>query len=314
MPESYYSSAGYTHPVEYYINSGRGPGSTTGGSVAPSTASMSSQSTIRPTYVNSQGQLGIDYPSSRGASRQSQSHHHQGSSYHSLRDVDPSDSSSQVGGGSVVSTSSRASRASHASTVRPDDSLSQVGANRSTPRGRGRDLSARELSLLHAQGGSHAPTVVSLASTTHFQSQSQTQGGGGPQLLPYADSDAGGGGGSDFSTDSTLVIDMRRDPNSNRRQQQQQQQPPAPRSSSSSSSSSNQQHGGNNGGGGNSGGGNGRNTYPSEPPTVVVTEADIARGREMWPGLDRESIKCRMKVVLIREEVQRRARVHLGFR
>ncbi|EAA34060.1 hypothetical protein GE21DRAFT_3567 [Neurospora crassa] len=294
MPESYYSSAGYTHPVEYYINSGRGPGSTTGGSVAPSTASMSSQSTIRPTYVNSQGQLGIDYPSSRGASRQSQSHH-QGSSYHSLRDVDPSDSSSQVGGGSVVSTSSRASRASRASTVRPDDSLSQVGANRSHPRGRGRDLSARELSLLHAQGGSHAPTVVSLASSTHSQSQSQTQGGGGPQLLPYADSDAGGGG-SDFSTDSTLVIDMRRDPNSNRRQQQ---QPPAPRS--------NQQHGGNNGAGG-------RNTYPSEPPTVVVTEADIARGREMWPGLDRESIKCRMKVVLIREEVQRRARVHLGFR
>ncbi|EGO56231.1 hypothetical protein NEUTE1DRAFT_45326 [Neurospora tetrasperma FGSC 2508] len=299
MPESYYSSASYTHPVEYYINSGRGPGSTAG-SVAPSTAS--SQSTIRPTYVNSQGQLGIDYPasqiSSRGASRQS----HQGS-YHSLRDVDPSDSSSQVG--SVVSTNSRASRASHASTVRPDDSLSQVGAssssggmNRSShPRGRGRDLSARELSLLHAQGGSHAPTVVSLASTTQSQNQ------GGPQLLPYADSDAGGGG-SDFSTDSTLVIDMRRD--SNRRQQQQQ---PPPRSSSSS----NQQHGGNNGGG-NGGGGNGRNTYPSEPPNVVVTEADIARGREMWPGLDRESIKCRMKVVLIREEVQRRARVHLGFR
>lgn len=198
----------------------------------------------------------------------------------------------------MVSTSSRTSRASRASTVRPDDSLSQVGASTSSSthprgRGRGRDLSARELSLLHAQGGSHAPTVVSLASSsTHSHSQSQSQNQGGPQLLPYADSDAGG---SDFSTDSTLVIDMRRDTNSNRRQQQ----PPPPRSSN--------QHGSNNGD-------DGRSGYPSEPPNVVVTEADIARGREMWPGLDRESIKCRMKVVLIREEVQRRARVHLGFR
>ncbi|KAK3345643.1 hypothetical protein B0H65DRAFT_509291 [Neurospora tetraspora] len=270
MPESYYSGVGYPYPVEARMRS------SVAGSVAPSTAS---QSTIRPSHVvNQQGQLAIDYPASQ-ISRASHSPSQAGS-YHSLRDVGPSDSCSNVG--SVESTSSRASRASNvsrASTVRPEDSLSQVGAPAapSVKYGRGKDLSGRELALLNAQGHSHAPTEFS-------QSQSQNQGPG-PQLLPYTASTAG----SNVSSDSTLVIDMR-DPN---------RRNPHP---------SNPQ------GQGNGGRGGGGSAYPSDPPTVVVTEADIARGREMWPGLDRESVKCRMKVVLIRERVQERGRVAFGRR
>ncbi|KAK3953021.1 hypothetical protein QBC32DRAFT_258915 [Pseudoneurospora amorphoporcata] len=259
-----------------------------------------------------QRQLAIDYPSTSsgsqfsrasGASRASRQSHapsgpsQAGGSYHSLRerDIDPSDSCSNVGSvqsQSMVSTHSRVSNLSRASTstVRPEDSLSQVGLGGGignsktrghgapTPNGNGngnghraregRDLSGRELALLHAQGGAHAPTVVSFAGSQASRNQ-------GPQLLPYAASNAG----SNVSTDSTLVIDMR-DPN---------RRPPP----------SNSQGPGNNGG---------RRVDPSDPANIVVTEADIARGREMWPRLDRESIKARMKVTLIREEVQRRAR------
>ncbi|KAJ4415919.1 hypothetical protein N0V85_002500 [Neurospora sp. IMI 360204] len=260
MPESYYSGVGYPYPVEARMRS------SVAGFVAPSTAS---QSTIRPSHVvNQQGQLAIDYPASQISRASHYSPSQAAGSYHSLRDVGPSDSCSNVG--SVVSTSSRASRAS---TVRPQDSLSQVGAAPAAPKyGRGKDLSGRELALLNTQGHSHAPTEFS---------QSQNQGG--PQLLPYTESTAG----STVSSDSTLVIDMR---DQNQRQGQ-----------------------GGQGQGGNGGRG-GRSAYPSDPPTVIVTEADIARGREMWPGLDRESIKCRMKVVLIREKVQERGRVAFGRR
>ena len=60
-------------------------------------------------------------------------------------------------------------------------------------------------------------------------------------------------------------------------------------------------------GNGGNGGGNGPGRVdPSDPDNIVVTEADIARGRDLWPGLDRRSIIARMKVTLIREEVQRR--------
>ncbi|KAK1773124.1 hypothetical protein QBC45DRAFT_428409 [Copromyces sp. CBS 386.78] len=236
-----------------------------------------------------QRQLAIDYPSSSSqfsrASRTSRQSHapSQAGSYHSLRDIDPSDSCSNVGSvqsQSVVSTHSRVSNVSRASsaTVRPEESLSQVGlGGGNTPNGRARDLSGRELALLHAQGGSHAPTVVSYAGS---QASTSRNHGQGPQLLSYATASTASNAGSNVSTDSTLVIDMR---DQNRRAP-----PPG-----------NPQGHGNNGG---------RRVDPSDPANIVVTEADIARGREMWPRLDRESIKARMKVTLIREEVQRRMR------
>ncbi|KAK3396846.1 hypothetical protein B0T20DRAFT_243950 [Sordaria brevicollis] len=285
MPDSYYSGAGYPYPVEercpggkYYVPENPGYA----GSIAGSAASSA---TIRPTYVNAQNQLGIDYPASQisrasGTSAASAARSNAGS-YHSLRDVDPSDSVSVVGGGgSVVSTASRASRASRASnlshvsrasSVRPEDSLSQVGGNRPSPannRGRAQDLSPRELALLRAQGGHHAPTIVSMdfsrpPSVVGSQVGSGSQAGGG-QIVPY------GAAGSDISTDSTLVIDVRGDEIA--------------------------RQGGNNNSGGSGGG----------DLNIVVTEADVARGRDMWPGLDRASIVLRMKVVLTREEVTRR--------